>query len=83
MKSVRLDAELEERLDEAARIAGKPVSALIREAIEQRCDDILSRRLDHRLADVIGSVASDETTDASQTGAAFGRIVQRKYGERA
>lgn len=82
MKSVRLDAEMEERLNEAARITGKPVSALIREAIEQRCEDILSRRLDHRLADVIGSVASEGTTDASQTGAVFGNIVRRKLGTR-
>ena len=56
MKSVRLDAELERKLKEAAQVEGVSESALIRQAIEQRCDAILSDRADVRLADVIGSV---------------------------
>jgi len=55
MKSVRLDPALEGKLQEAARLQGVSESALIRQAIEQCCDTILSNRADLRLADVIGS----------------------------
>lgn len=56
MKSVRLDPALETKLREAAKLEGVSESALIRQAIVQRCDAILSNRLDLRLADVIGIV---------------------------
>lgn len=57
MKSVRLDSVLEMKLCEAARLEGISESALIRQAIEQYCDAVLSNRADLRLADVIGSVS--------------------------
>ncbi|HEV7217185.1 MAG TPA: CopG family transcriptional regulator, partial [Chloroflexota bacterium] len=56
MKSVRLDEGLETKLRVAARLEGVSESALIRQAIEQRCDAILSNRADLRLANVIGKV---------------------------
>ena len=56
MKSVRLGPALETKLREAAKLEGVSESALIREAIKQRCDAILGNRLDRRLADVIGIV---------------------------
>jgi predicted DNA-binding protein len=56
MKSVRLDPALEAKLKAAAQMEGVSESALIRQAIEQRCDAILSNRADIRLADVIGKV---------------------------
>ena len=56
MKSVRLGPALESKLREAARLEGVTESALIRQAIEQRCATILSNRADARLADVVGSV---------------------------
>jgi hypothetical protein len=62
MRNVRLDARLEARIEEAARVTGEPVSKFIRAAIEERCDRLLSQRLDHQLADVIGSVASGGAT---------------------
>jgi predicted transcriptional regulator len=46
MKSVRLDPAMETKLREAARLEGVTESALIRQAIEQRCDAILSFTLD-------------------------------------
>ena len=58
MKSVRLDPALEAQLDEAARISGRPVSNIIREAIEERCRHILGEQLAPRLADVTGIVHS-------------------------
>ena len=61
MKSVRLEPALEARLDEASRISGEPVSDLIRQAIAQRCDEILEERLDHRLSDVTGIIQSGGT----------------------
>lgn len=72
MRSVRLGAELERRLDEAARITGTHVSELIRDAVRERCDAILGARLSRRLADVVGSVASGGGS-SRRTGREFGR----------
>jgi predicted DNA-binding protein len=56
MTSVRLDEALEARLEEAARLSGKSVSEIIRQAIEERCNEIIGQRLAHRLKDVAGVV---------------------------
>lgn len=58
VKSARLGAELEHRLVQAAEVEGVSVSELIRQAVSERCDTILSSRLDVRLADVVGSFQS-------------------------
>ena len=58
MRSVRLNEELEARLDEAARVTGLSVSELIRDAVRRRCDELLGERLSSRLGDVTGAVAS-------------------------
>ena len=78
-KSVRLGRSLELRLAEAARITGKPASRLIREAVEERCDALLKNRLDIRLADFIGCVASKKRTNASRIEEEFGRILDKKF----
>jgi len=76
MRSVRLDDELEQRLAEAASVAGQPVSALIREAVQQKCDEVLGQRLDVQLADVIGIFSSRRRSrDSSQTGREFTRLL--------
>jgi len=76
MRSVRLDDELEQRLAEAASVAGQPVSALIREAVQQKCDEVLGDRLDVQLADVIGIFSSRRRSrDSSQTGREFTRLL--------
>ena len=80
MRSVRLDKALESRLEEAARISGEPVSSIIRQAIEQRCEQILGERLDHRLTDVAGLVRSSGGR-ARRTGDAF-RKLRRRGGDR-
>lgn len=59
MRSVRLEAELEAELEAAARATGKPVSQIIREAVERRCRELKADRLDVRLADVIGTVSGE------------------------
>jgi len=76
MRSVRLDPELESRLEEAARVTGEPVSQIIRAAVRQRCDDVLGQRLDRRLADVIGVVGAGG--DSRRTGRAFTRLLTDK-----
>jgi hypothetical protein len=83
MRSVRLDDELERRLAEAASMAGQPVSALIREAVQQKCDEVLGDRLDVQLADVIGIFSSREhSRDSSRTGRAFTRLLLQKRKKR-
>jgi predicted transcriptional regulator len=81
MRSVRLDEALEARLEEAALISGKPVSAIIRQAIEERCESILGQRLAHRLRDVAGLVCS-KGGRARRTGKAFRESLEKKKGKR-
>lgn len=73
MRSVRLDDELEQRLTEAARVTGEPVSEIIREAVRRRCDEVLGDRLDRRLADVVGAIDSNgaQAGGSRRTGRAF------------
>ena len=70
MRSVRLDQALESRLEQAAQLSGEPVSNIIRQAIEERCEAILGQRLADRLSDVAGTVHS-KGGRARQTGKAF------------
>ncbi len=58
MKSLRLSPDLGERLREAARLLGVSQSDLMRQAIAQRCDQVLEDRLDRQLADLLGVVKS-------------------------
>jgi predicted transcriptional regulator len=81
MRSVRLDAALEARLEEAALVTGKPVSDIIRQAIEERCEAILGQRLAHRLGDVAGIVRS-KGGRARRTGKAFRSSLEKKKGQR-
>lgn len=83
MRSVRLDEALESRLEQAAQLSGEPVSNIIRQAIEQRCEAILGQRLADRLRDVTGTVRS-KGGRARQTGKAFGAHLARdgKRGRR-
>jgi hypothetical protein len=58
-------------LEQAAQLSGEPVSNIIRQAIEERCEVILGQRLGDRLRDVTGTVRSSGGR-ARQTGKAFG-----------
>jgi predicted DNA-binding protein len=80
MKSVRLDEELEDRLREAARITGQPMSEIIREALRTHCDELLSDNLAKRLADVVGSVSVGG--DSRRTGRAFKRLLLSRQRRR-
>ncbi|MBD3869521.1 MAG: ribbon-helix-helix protein, CopG family [Acidobacteria bacterium] len=81
MRSVRLDEALETKLVEAASVSGKPVSDIIRQAIEERCEAILGRRLVHRLNDVTGIVHS-RGGRARRSGEAFTAGLVRKRDNR-
>ncbi len=58
MKSVRLDADLQARLKEAARTAGVSESEFIRAAIDERSGATLARGLEGRLTGLIGTINS-------------------------
>lgn len=58
VKSVRLGRDLEAKLAEASRGAGKSESEVIREAVERYCADSAANRLDVMLAPFIGKVHS-------------------------
>jgi predicted DNA-binding protein len=82
MRSVRLSETLESRLIEAARVSGQPVSSIIRQAIEQRCEQILGERLIHRLSDVAGSVRS-KGGRARRTGDALRKQLRQRRWRRS
>jgi hypothetical protein len=77
MKSVRFDVELEARLDEAVRLTGRPASTIIRDAVRRRCDELLSRRLRRRLADVVGAVNSGGGK-SRRTGKTFAALLKNR-----
>lgn len=81
MKTVRLDDNLESRLRQASALSGMSESELIREGIRKQCDEVLERRLDARLADVIGSVESG-AIDSRNSGREFKRILAKRNKER-
>ena len=76
MRSVRLDEELEARLEEAARATGLSISELIRDAVRRRCDDLLGQCLSSRLGDVTGGVAS-RGGESRRTGRQFVESLRR------
>ena len=79
MRSVRLSDELEKQLADAARACGEPISEFIREAIEKRCKEVLSKRLDMALADIVGIIDSRKPTRRSENvDEEFGRILREK-----
>ena len=75
-KSFRLDPELERRLHAAAERQGVPDSALIRDAIRRRCDEVLGGSLLEELGDIVGSVdVAGERS--SRTGEQFVELLKR------
>ncbi len=77
MKSVRLDRDLQAKLERAARSLAVSQSEFIREAVARRCDEVLGSSLASRLAGVVGIVQSSGGR-ASRTGAALREILARR-----
>jgi hypothetical protein len=80
-KSFRLDPELERRLEQAAAREGVPASALIRDAVRRRCDEVLGGTLLHELGDIVGSVniGGDQSR---RTGQAFTAVLRARRRRR-
>jgi hypothetical protein len=81
MRSLRLDAALDERVRRAAARENASVSEFLRLAAAERADRTLSQRNSERLADVIGAVRGDGGV-AHRTGDAFGDLVADKHRRR-
>jgi len=77
MKSVRLGADLEIKLKRAADIAGVSESELIREGVEQRCEQVLGDTLAESLKHYIGVVSSGKH-DSVDSERVFGEYVLQK-----
>ncbi len=56
MRSLRLDQELDDKVQRAAEISGQSVSEFIRRAAEDRADETLMSQPAGRFADVAGVV---------------------------
>jgi predicted DNA-binding protein len=76
-KSVRFDRHLESMLEEAAKALGVSQSELIREAIAEKCRDVLRPPLSQSLAPLIGRIKS-RGGRARNSGAAFRRALVEK-----
>jgi hypothetical protein len=76
-KSVRFDRELESLLEEAARALGTSQSKLIREAIAEKCREVLRPPLVESLAPFIGRIKS-KGGRARNTGVVFKSALAEK-----
>lgn len=56
MRSLRLDPELDEKVQRAAAIKGESVSEFIRHAADERAEETLAGASGDRFADVAGAV---------------------------
>lgn len=77
MRSLRIDDDLDVRIQRAAAIEGCSVSEFIRIAAAERADRALSSRPSDRLADVIGVINSGGG-QAQDTGKAFSDLLESK-----
>jgi hypothetical protein len=80
-KSFRLDPDLERRLEAAAAREGVPASALIRDAVRRRCDEVLGGTLLDELGDIVGAVEIGADT-SRRTGSAFTELLHERRGQR-
>jgi hypothetical protein len=76
-KSVRFNHELESLLEEAAQALGVSQSTLIREAIAEKCREVLRPPLSQSLTPFIGRIKS-KGGRARNSGAAFTRVLVGK-----
>jgi hypothetical protein len=81
MRSLRLSAELDDQVRQAAALEGASVSEFLRRAAGERAERALSADPRERLAYAIGVVNTD-LHQARDTSAAFGDIVERKHRRR-
>jgi predicted transcriptional regulator len=76
MRSLRLDPDLEEKVQRAAAIMGESVSEFIRHAAAERADETLNGRPSDAFADVAGVVHGGGGR-ARRSGEAFSEVLAR------
>jgi hypothetical protein len=81
MRSLRLDPELERRVEKAAAAAGESVSEFIRRAAAVRADAVLCGGAADDWSDVVGAVHGGGGR-ARRTGDAFAELVAPKRRRR-
>jgi hypothetical protein len=81
MRSVRFDDDLEARLTHAAEVTGEPVSELIRQAVREKCDEVLGDTLYDRLRGYIGIISVGG--DASKSKDEYARALAKKHSRRS
>jgi hypothetical protein len=77
MKSVRFEAELEEKLRRAAAALEISQSEFIRDAVARRCNEVLTTSLYDEIAPLVGVIHSSGGR-ANDTGAAFRALLAKK-----
>ncbi|MBW8059459.1 MAG: DUF1778 domain-containing protein [Solirubrobacterales bacterium] len=78
MRSLRLSAELDEQVRQAAALEGASVSEFLRRAATERAERTLGSDPRERLAYAIGIVKTD-LRQARDSGGAFADIAERKH----
>jgi len=81
MRSLRLDAELDDKVKRAAALKGESVSEFIRVAAEARADETLMVTSSDRFADVAG-VVNGGGGRARRSGEAFTESLVRQRSTR-
>lgn len=81
MRSLRLDPELDQKVQRAAAMKGESVSEFIRHAAEERADEALTGRPGGRFADVAGVVQGGGGR-ARRSGEAFTEALVEGLAER-
>ncbi len=80
MRSVRLDPELDARLQQAAQVRGESLSAFIRRAAAERADATLGAEPSADFSDVLGVVHGGGGR-ARRTGEAFAEAVVERAAD--
>lgn len=75
MRSIRLEPDLDDRVQRAAAAEGTTVSEFLRRAAAERAELMLARRNSDRLGDVIGAVRAGGAGRARDSGVAFGELL--------
>ncbi|NLT07710.1 MAG: CopG family transcriptional regulator [Solirubrobacterales bacterium] len=79
MRSLRLDPDLDKRVQRAAEREGVSVSEFLRRAAEERADRTLERKPSEILSFFVGAQTGDTTVVAARGKELWGRYVEEKH----
>jgi hypothetical protein len=80
MRSIRLEADLDEKIQRAAKIKGESVSKFIRQAAAERAEQTLSKSPSDYFADVAGVIHGGGGR-ARSTGSAFKQVIAENHSK--